>query len=216
MGERQGGWPQRPCGRLPQNLLGTPGWQGWTETGLGSCSMEALVTECLQPRDGREEPDPADSGVPDVPRPLLGAAQNSRSALLKGCSSITVGLRTLVRREATSRRHAGPQLSWHFLYQWSQPGAILSPESGMVGRRVFWSSRLEREVCYRHVVLAGQKRCSKVHAAHSLPTPQGYACFLRQQRRGGETLLCSHGNESLFYSRPRDSLSHSSITWDYF
>ena len=32
MGERQGGWPQRPCGRLPQNLLGTPGWQGWMET----------------------------------------------------------------------------------------------------------------------------------------------------------------------------------------
>ena len=119
----------------PSGYPGVAGLDG--DCGLGSCSMEALVMECLQPRDGQEEPNPADSGVPDVPCPLLGAAQNSRSALLKGCSSITVGLRTSVRSEATSRRHAGPQLPWHFLYQWSQPGATLSPEPGMVRRRVF-------------------------------------------------------------------------------
>ena len=113
----------RQAASEPSGYPGVAGLDG--DSGLGSCSMEALVTECLQPRDGREEPDPADSGVPDVPRPLLGAAQNSRSALLKGCSSITVGLRTSVRSEATSRRHAGPQLPWHFLYQWSQPGGGL-------------------------------------------------------------------------------------------
>ena len=133
----------RQAASEPSGYPGVAGLDG--DSGLGSCSMEALVTECLQPRDGREEPDPADSGVPDVPRPLLGAAQNSRSALLKGCSSITVGLRTSVRSEATSRRHAGPQLPWHFLYQWSQPGG------GSVSR--IWHGR---ETCFL-VVKAGER-----------------------------------------------------------
>lgn len=108
MGERQRGWPQRPCGQAVSEPSGYPGMAGLDgDCGLGSCSMEALVMVCLQPRDGREEPDPADSGVPDVPCPLLGAAQSSRSALLKGCSSITVGLETSVRREP----HPGDMLA---------------------------------------------------------------------------------------------------------
>lgn len=91
--ERQRGWPQRPCGQAVSEPSGYPRMAGPDgDCGLGSCSMEPLVMVRLQPRDGREEPDQADSGAPDAPCPLLGATQSFRSALLKGCSSIIMGL----------------------------------------------------------------------------------------------------------------------------
>ena len=143
------------------------------DCGLGSCSMEALVMVCLQPRDGREEPEWADSGVPDVPCSLLGAAQSSRSALLKGCSSLTVGLKL---------RFGG------HVQETCQPSAFCTSvvnrgrfclQSLARSGDVFLSSRLEREVCYRHLVLGRQERGSNVHRAHSQPphlrvTPVSY------------------------------------------
>lgn len=144
------------------------------ECGLGSCSMEALVMVRLQPRDGREEPDRADSGVPDVPCPLLGAAQSSRSDLLKGCSSITVGLKLRFGGHVQETR-------WPSAFSTSvvlNRGQFCLQNLARSGD-VFLSSRLEREVCYRHLALGRQEHGSKVHRAHSQPphlrvTPVSY------------------------------------------
>ena len=173
--ERQRGWPQRPCGQAVSEPSGYPRMAGPDgDCGLGSCSMEALVMIRLQ--DGQEEPGWADSGVPDAPCPLLGvgATQSSRSALLKGCSSITVGLNLWFGGQVQ-------ETCWPsaFLHQWFSTRDDSASRIWHGQETFFWSSRLEREVCYRHLVLGRQERCSKVHRHTASPHTSGLRLFPR-------------------------------------
>ena len=134
------------------------------DCGLGSCSMEALVMIRLQ--DGQEEPGWADSGVPDAPCPLLGvgATQSSRSALLKGCSSITVGLNLWFGGQVQ-------ETCWPsaFLHQWFSTRDDSASRIWHGQETFFWSSRLEREVCYRHLVDRSQRCSSTALQAQNSP-----------------------------------------------
>lgn len=89
--------------------------------------MEALVIVRL--RMAEREPDWADSGVPDAPCPLLGvrATQSSRSALLKGCSFITVGLSLWFGGHVQ-------ETCWPsaFLHQWFSAGGVSGQETFLV------------------------------------------------------------------------------------
>lgn len=167
--ERQRGWPQRPCGQAVSEPSGYPRMAGPDgDCGLGSGSMEALVMVRLQ--DGREEPDWADSGVPDAPCPLLGvgATQSSRSALLKGCSFITVGLNLWFGGHIQ-------ETCWPSAFSTSvvlNRGRLRSGDVFLVVKAG------ERGVLPAPSAGKAGTLLKSPHGTQPAPTPQGYACFL--------------------------------------